>query len=224
MPVSPSTALRYQQLDPDVRLMMRVRNDDAGAFEELVQRYQNRLVQLLEQMAPRRDMAEDLAQDVFLRVYRARKTYEPGAKFSTWLFTIAGNVSSNAARSLGRRKEVMETDAPKPDPDANSAPLESMAVAKSAQMPARQLEGLERAEIVRLAMNELNERQRMALWLSRFEEMSYAEIAEVMKMSTQAVKSLLSRARVNLKQILEPYINKGTTVGSASGSEIADES
>ncbi|MEZ6092378.1 MAG: sigma-70 family RNA polymerase sigma factor, partial [Pirellulaceae bacterium] len=97
--------MRYQQVDPDVRLMIRVREDDAGAFEELVHRYQNRLVQLLEQLAPRRDMAEDLAQDVFLRIYRARKSYEPGAKFSTWLYTSAGNVAKNALRSSHRRRE-----------------------------------------------------------------------------------------------------------------------
>ena len=189
--------------------MIRVRDDDAAAFEELVNRYQNRLVQLLQHMAPRRDMAEDLAQDVFMRVFRARKRYEPGAKFSTWLFTIAGNVAKNAARSAGRRREVMETDSPRSLGEESPATLDVIALAASGQMPARQLEGLERAEIVRMAIEELSERQRMALWLSRFEEMSYAEIADVMNMSVQAVKSLLSRARVNLKQILEPYINQG---------------
>src|SRR6056297_2333152 len=108
--VSPSTALRYQQLDPDVRLMLRVRDDDAAAFEELVRRYQNRLVRLMEHMGPRRDQAEDLAQETMLRVFRARKRYQPGAKFSTWLFTIAGNVARNASRTMGRRREVSEID------------------------------------------------------------------------------------------------------------------
>ena len=199
--------------------MLRVRGDDAAAFEELVHRYQNRLVQLLEQMAPRRDMAEDLTQDVFMRVYRARKSYEPGAKFSTWLFTIAGNVAKNALRSAGRRREVMESDNTKRSVEDEPATLNTLAVAASGQMPTRQIEGLERAEIVRLAMQELSERQRMALWLSRFEEMSYVEIAEVMNMSTQAVKSLLSRARVNLKQILEPYIDRGVAPAAATGQE-----
>ena len=80
--------MRYQQSDPDVRLMLRVRDDDAGAFEELVRRYEARLVRLMYTIGPRADLAEDLAQETFMRVYRARKRYEAGAKFSTWLFTI----------------------------------------------------------------------------------------------------------------------------------------
>ena len=91
--------------------MLRVRDDDASAFAELMQRYEGRLVRLMHTIGPRHDLAEDLAQETFMRVFRARKTYEPGAKFSTWLFTIAGNVARNAARSLGRRKEVSEVDA-----------------------------------------------------------------------------------------------------------------
>ena len=106
MAISDSTAERFTAHDPDVRLMLRVRDDDAEAFEELVLRYQNRLVSLLAHLTGRRDMAEDLAQDVFLRIYRARKRYVPGSKFSTWLFTIAHNVASNAQRTLARRREV----------------------------------------------------------------------------------------------------------------------
>ena len=106
MAISDSTAERYTAHDPDVRLMLRVRDDDADAFEELMLRYQNRVVSLLAHITGRRDMAEDLAQDVFLRIYRARKRYIPGSKFSTWLFTIVHNVASNAQRTLSRRKEV----------------------------------------------------------------------------------------------------------------------
>lgn len=202
--------MRYQQSDPDVRLMLRVRDDDAGAFEELVRRYEARLVRLMYTIGPRADLAEDLAQETFMRVYRARKRYEAGAKFSTWLFTIAGNVARNAARSLGRRHEVSEIDAPRRD-DSPSGPqlLASTALEASGLMPARQVEGVERAEIVRAAVGSLSERQRMALMLSRFENMSYAEIAETMDLTTKAVKSLLSRARVNLREILQPYIDAG---------------
>ena len=103
MATSESAAQRYATLDPDVRLMLRVRDDDAAAFEELMLRYQNRLVTVLEHLMGERTQAEDLAQDVFLRVYRSRKTYVAGSKFSTWLFTIANNVASNALRSLARR-------------------------------------------------------------------------------------------------------------------------
>jgi RNA polymerase sigma-70 factor (ECF subfamily) len=190
--------------------MLRVRDDDASAFAELMRRYEARLVRLMHTIGPRHDMAEDLAQETFMRVFRARKTYEPGAKFSTWLFTIAGNVARNAIRSIGRRHEVSEVDAPRSE-DAPSGPqlLAATALEASGMMPARLVEGGERAEIVRAAVAALSERQRMALMLSRFENMSYLEIAETMGLTTKAVKSLLSRARVNLKEILQPYIQSG---------------
>ncbi len=202
--------MRYQQSDPDVRLMLRVRDDDAGAFEELVRRYEARLVRLMHTLGPSHELAEDLTQEVFLRVYRARKRYEPGAKFSTWLFTIAGNVARNSARTMSRRREVSEVDAPRSnDSPSNAQLLASTALEASGLMPTRLSEGSERAEIVRQAVESLSERQRMALMLSRFENMSYAEIAETMELTPKAVKSLLSRARVNLKEMLQPYIDSG---------------
>ena len=202
--------MRYQQSDPDVRLMLRVRDDDINAFTELMRKYQPRLVRLMHTIGPRHDMAEDLMQETFMRVYRARKRYEPGAKFSTWLFTIAANVARNAKRSAGRRREVNEIDAPKPS-DSPSGPqlLASTALEASGLMPARLAEGAERAEIVAAAINALSERQRMATMLHRYENMSYAEIAETMDSTTKAVKSLLSRARVNLHEILKSYIDAG---------------
>lgn len=202
--------MRYQQSDPDVRLMLRVREDDAGAFEELVRRYQSRLVRLLQHIGPRADLAEDLAQETFLRIYRARKRYEPGAKFSTWLFTIAGNVAKNAARANNRRQEVSEVDAPRgAEAPSGAQLLDATALEASGMMPARIVERTEREEVVRAAVATLGERQRMALILSRFENMNYVEIAETMGLTTKAVKSLLSRARVNLKEILQSYIDTG---------------
>ncbi|QDT06362.1 ECF RNA polymerase sigma-E factor [Rubripirellula lacrimiformis] len=190
--------------------MLRVRDDDAGAFAELVQRYEARLVRLMRTIGPRNDLAEDLAQETFMRVFRARKTYQPGAKFSTWLFTIAGNVARNSARSLGRRHEVNEVDAPRgPATESNAQLLASTALDASGMMPNRIAEGSERAMIVRAAVEGLSERQRMAMMLSRFENMSYVEIAETMDLTTKAVKSLLSRARVNLKESLQNYIENG---------------
>ena len=185
--------------------MMRVRDDDAGAFEELVRRYQDRLVRWFHHVGPGSAFAEDLTQDVFLRVYRSRGRYEAGAKFSTWLFTIAGNVARNAARSQNRRREIPEVDTGNADMSINL--VSSIALDASALMPTRIVEGEERAELVRRAVDALGERQKMALMLSRFENMSYAEIAEAMSMSTKAVKSLLSRARVNLKELLADYID-----------------
>ncbi len=208
MTVSDSTAQRYTLHDPDVRLMLKVRDDnDATAFEELMLRYQNRLLTILEHMVGDRSLAEDLTQDVFLRVYRARERYQPGAKFSTWLFTIANNVARNAKRTLSRRKEVRV--APDGSGPMAANPLEYMATAASGLMPTRQLDKAEMSQIVRLAMESLNERQRLAVLLSKFEAMSYIEIAETMDLSVQAVKSLLSRARNSLRQVLEPYFVEG---------------
>ena len=196
----------YVSTDPDVRLMLRVRDDDASAFEELVVRYQTRLITLLWRLIQDRDKAEELAQDVFLRVYRARSSYVPTAKFSTWLFTIAHNVASNALRSLARRREVNIT--PDSSDAATAKPLDNMASAPSGLMPTRQVAKAELAEVVRAAVDSLNERQRMALLLARFEHMSYAEIGETMELSVQAVKSLLSRARENLRILLGPYMRE----------------
>ena len=199
-------SLDYASTDPDVRLMLRVRNDDALAFEELVVRYQTRLITLLRSLVRDRDKAEELAQDVFLRVYRARGSYVPTAKFSTWLFTIAHNVANNALRSMARRREVNVT------PDSSDAltakPLDNMATAPSGLMPTRQVAKAELGEVVRAAVDSLNERQRMALLLAKFEHMSYVEIGATMDLSVQAVKSLLSRARENLRILLEPYMQE----------------
>jgi len=205
--ISDTTARRYELRDPDVRLMLQVRDDNAAAFEELMLRYQNRLVTVLEHLMGRREMAEDLAQDVFLRVYRARKTYVPGAKFSTWLFTIANNVASNALRSLSRRREV-HLDARDSGP-MGANPMDQLAVAASGQMPTRQLDNAEMRDVVQTAVQTLNDRQRMAVLLSKFEGMNYADIAETMDLSPQAIKSLLSRARVNLREVLQPYLERG---------------
>lgn len=203
--VSDSTAERYQQVDPEVRLMLRVRDGDVRAFEELVRRYQNRLLTLLQHLTASREQAEDLAQEVFLRLFRARKRYQAGARFCTFLFTIANNVASNAMRKQSRRREVQL----EPPGNGSSIPLEQMAVARSGFMPARQLDKAERAAFVRAAINQLSERQRMALLLCKFEGLSYAEIAQIMGLSEKAVKSLLARARHNLRVALEPYMTEG---------------
>ena len=201
------TAEMYRERDPDVRLMLQVRDDDAAAFEELMLRYQTRVITVLHHLTGKRDQAEDLAQDVFLRVYRARKTYVAGAKFSTWLFTIANNIGLNALRSRSRRKEInleaRESGA------FGMNPLEQMAQAASGLMPTRQLDKSEVRDMVNAAIESLSERQRMAVLLSKFEEMSYADIAETMGLTPTAIKSLLARARANLRELLEPYLQDG---------------
>lgn len=210
MSITQSTARRYELQDPDVRLMLLVRDDDAAAFEELMLRYQRRVITVLEHLVGQRDQAEDLAQDVFMRVYRSRKTYIPGSKFSTWLFTIVNNVASNARRSLARRKEVQINNPAGQSGPQSANPLDRLALESSGLMPTRQLDKTEMGSVVRQAVQSLNERQRMAVLLSKFEEMSYNDIAETMGMSVQAIKSLLSRARANLKIALQPYLQEGS--------------
>ena len=213
---SDSTVLRYTSEDPDVRLMLRVQQDDAAAFEELMLRYQNRVVSLMTHLTGKRDLAEDLTQDIFLRVYRSRRSYVPGSKFSTWLYTIAHNVASNSRRAMSRRKEINLVGQESGEVTGN--PLERTAMAASGLMPTRQLDKMELNSVVQLAISTLNERQRMAVLLNKFEHLGYEEIAEVMQLSPQAVKSLLSRARANLRDVLQPYLQQGTCILSPPGS------
>ena len=197
--------------DTNIRLMLAVQRDDASAFEELMFRFQGRVQSLFRHLLGNREAAEDLTQDVFLRVFRARKTYQPKAKFVTWLFTIANNVALNQLRSQQRKPETQFGG----DTNESERILDQAEaiVAGSEAMPARQLDKSELREMVHLAIESLNERQRMAVLLNRFEGMSYAEIADVMQLSPQAVKSLLCRAHIQLRNLLQRYVQKGIAVG-----------
>ncbi|MEM7810836.1 MAG: sigma-70 family RNA polymerase sigma factor [Planctomycetota bacterium] len=188
--------------DPDADRMLLVQAGDDEAFGELVDRYRDRLVAVFAPMVGSRDEAEDLAQEVFLRIYRARLNYKPTAKFSTYLFHIAQNVARNIRRSKGRRKEVAPRGGDEPDLTSSQA----IAKEKSALMPSRLLAKTELRGVVRDALEELNERQKLAVLLHRFEHMSYAEIGESMDLSVPAVKSLLCRARQVLREKLEGYV------------------
>jgi RNA polymerase sigma-70 factor (ECF subfamily) len=189
--------------DPDIRLMLLVRDDDTVAFADLVERFQHRLVAVMHHLVGSAEEAEDLAQEVFLRVYRTRKKYTPKAKFSTWLFTIANNLALNALRDRQRRPvlplEVRESGPLLGRPgDANAAARDDP--------PAHNLQQEELAAVIRSALDALNERQRVAIVLNKFEDMNYSDIADVMGLSTKAVKSLLSRARAKLRESLQGYI------------------
>jgi RNA polymerase sigma-70 factor (ECF subfamily) len=203
-----STALEQQleAKDPDVRLMLQVRDDVQGAFETLVERYQHRLLGVMVHLVGRVEEAEDLTQEVFLRIYRARKGYRPRAKFSTWLFTIANNLALNHLRGKGRNKTV-----PMGGVDTGSQPMvpaDERALAREGT-PSAQMRKVELSEVVREPLDVLGEDQTLAVLLKKFEEMSYAEIAEVMGRSEPAVKSLLARARTHLREHLEPYMKLG---------------
>ncbi len=190
--------------DPDVQLMMRAKTGDELAFAELVTTYQDRLIGIFGRMLNSQEEAEDLAQEVFMRIYRVRERYEPTARFSTWLFRIANNLASNSRRNVGRRREV-------PLNIRDSGPLgmrpeEKLVADKSSLMPTRQADRTEKQQVVHSALETLNDRQRMAILLHKFEQMSYADIGEAMEMKPAAVKSLLSRARENLRVKLEAYM------------------
>jgi RNA polymerase sigma-70 factor (ECF subfamily) len=193
--------------DPSTALMLRVRDGDAGAFEELVGLWQDRLVTLFRHHTGDHSTAEDLAQEVFLRVYRARAGYQPTAKFSTWIHTIANNVASDLRQRAYRRLErgvPMNVSA-----SQSGIGLEQIAVAASGQRPARLADRGELHDIVQRAIAGLGDNQRMAVLLAKFEECSYDEIAAAMGLSVPAVKSLLHRAREQLREALEPYEREG---------------
>ncbi|MDZ4686845.1 MAG: sigma-70 family RNA polymerase sigma factor [Planctomycetaceae bacterium] len=193
--------------DPEVQLMLRAKEGDDEAFTQLVAAYQDRLISIFFHIVGTQEAAEDLAQDVFLRIYRARHGYVATARFSTWLFRIANNLASNRRRDAGRRKEVAMPGGESGPLGANAA--EQLAMEKSALMPTRQLDKRELQTLVNRAMETLNDRQRLAVLLHKFEEMSYQDIADAMEMTPAAVKSLLSRARDNLRDVLEPYMQLG---------------
>jgi RNA polymerase sigma-70 factor (ECF subfamily) len=203
-----TTSGQYALRDPDVRLMLRVRADEPGAFAELVERYQHRLLGVMHHLCGHAAEAEDLAQEVFLRVYRSRKEYHPQAKFSTWLFTIANNLALNALRRR-QRKPTVQLEPHESGP-LGARPEENLVYDKG-PAPEHHLAYQELSAVVQKALAQLNERQRMAVVLNKFEDMSYQEIAAVLGITTKAVKSLLSRARTQLRDLLKGYVEMKDT-------------
>jgi len=211
------TSAQLALRDPDVRLMIGVRDNEPGAFEELVENYQHRLIGVLHHLVGNLSEAEELAQEAFLRVYRARAKYRARSKFSTWLFTIANNLALNALRSR-QRKPAVSLNLRDSGP-LGPRPAESLARDRANQ-PVQNIQQRELATIIQQAVEGLNERQRMAVVLNKFDDMNYAEIAEVMKLSTKAVKSLLNRARTNLRNALADYIYMdGQPIPEVSGTD-----
>ncbi|MDE2506239.1 MAG: sigma-70 family RNA polymerase sigma factor [Planctomycetota bacterium] len=188
--------------------MLQVRDDVQGAFEVLVERYQHRLVGLMYHMIGRMEEAEDLTQDVFLRIYKARKGYRPRAKFSTWIFTIANNLAMNHLRGKGRNP-ALSLGVGGDSTGSLAAATPAGRLTSREGTPSAQMRQVELSDVVREALDELGDDQKIAVLLNKFEGMSYAEIGDVMGRSEAAVKSLLARARNELRGRLEPYLKTG---------------
>ena len=183
--------------DPQVVLMLRVADGDADAFAELAQLYTPRVFGHFCRQLNDRAEAEDLTQEVFLRLYRSRLSYRPRASFSTWVYHIAQNVLRNALRTR-RRRPCVRLEVPGADEERL---LESI-LSDRGEAPWRPLERTELAGAVRTAVAELASRQRTAVELHQFEDCTYAEVAAEMDMSPKAAKSLLYRARNQLRDRL----------------------
>lgn len=187
-------------IDPDNALMKRVAKGDDEAFRLLFERHHRLAYSVIFRQLGVASIAEDLVQEAFLRVYRAAPKYEPTAKFSTWLYTVVTNLCLNYKRDMARDKLRLLSG--RSDDDANA--LENMAATEPDEQP---LDQQERAQRVQEAIAELPENQRMALILSRYEDKSYEEIAEIMGTTVAAIKSLNSRARETLKEKLARYMD-----------------
>ncbi len=195
----------------DVQLMLEAKAGNDASFEHLLQRYRTPLVNFLYRMVRDSATAEDLAQEVFLRVYRARHGYEASAKFTTWLFRIATNLALNRIRDT--RHQQMEISL-----DANSADDDAPAI----ELPARELRvdqyliEQDRTALIRRAVDALPQKQRIAVLLHKYEEMDYFEIAKVLDCSDAALKSLLFRAYETLRVQLAPLVGLAASPAPAT--------
>ncbi len=189
-------------LERDAQLMLRVKEGDQASFAELLERYRAPVIHFIYRMVQNQHVAEELAQDVFLRVYRARKGYEPSAKFTTWLFRIATHTALNAIRdSRGERglERLDEEESPLPHLPDPAATVEQRLVED-----ARLLE-------IRRAVQALPAKQRAAVLMHKYQEMEYAQIARVLGCSESAVKSLLFRAYETLRRKLAHLAVRAST-------------
>jgi RNA polymerase sigma-70 factor (ECF subfamily) len=187
--------------DPDIILMLEFQKGNKAAFEALMRKYYRSIYNFIYRFLGNKVSAEDLTQEVFIRVYRHGNTYRPDAKFQTWIYTIARNLSLNELRR-GKRK-MFSLDAMMTIKDRDvPVQLED----PSSENPYQLVEQKERAHLVQQAIRDLPDSQRMAVILRRYQGLPYEEIAKTMDCSVQAVKSLLNRAKENLKLRLVSFI------------------
>jgi len=191
--------------DPDAALMLRVKQGDTEAFTALVDKYKQPVMNLVYRMIRDLTEAEDIAQNVFVQVYKSAPRYQVSSKFSTWLFTIARNLCLNEIRRRSRHPaESMDA----PHPEQEDQPKHQFEDKKTFGPPDSILHG-ELEQKIEEGLAELPENQRTAILLCRQDELSYEEIAEVLGCSLSATKSLIHRGRETLKQKLKPYLRTG---------------
>lgn len=186
--------------DLDIELMRRVRDGDFAAFEQLVEIHQRSVIGTVAKMLGNPAEAEDIAQQVFIRVWKSASRYEPQARFTTWLFTIARNLVFNEVRRRQRKPTVSVQER---EETTHRVVEDTQAVS-----PGDELLRAEMEAAIDRAIEALPEKQRLAVVLRRYEEMPYEEIGAVLSMSVPAVKSLLFRARTQLKESLQKYLDQ----------------
>lgn len=182
----------------DHQLMERIAEGDESAFRELVETHQNMVVGTIAKMLGNPSEAEDISQQVFLRVWKHAKRYKPKAKFTTYLFTITRNLVFNETRRRKRRNEVSS--------DEREENSHQQIEDREQYRPDHELAQQELQHMVDKAIAALPEAQRLAVVMRRYEQLPYDEIAEVLELSLPAVKSLLFRARTTLKESLGQYL------------------
>ena len=190
--VNGSVAVVAAALDYDAELMLRVKDGDGASFGLLLEKHRSSVIHFLYRMVQDQSVAEELAQEVFLRVYRSRSSYEPTAKFTTWLFRIATHLALNALRD-GKNERFQERL------DAESEDLPIRQVSDSRPTVEQSMVYQARLEEVRRAIRMLPEKQRAAVLMHKYQDMEYAQIAKALKCSESAVKSLLFRAYETLR-------------------------
>jgi RNA polymerase sigma-70 factor (ECF subfamily) len=186
----------------DAEIMIRVRQGDDAGFNYLISKYQRQIVHFMFRMVRNQAVAEELAQEVFLRVYRSRETYRAEARFSTWLYRIATNLGVNHARDTKHERAAQNIYLDAPDPETGSTPD----VADNTPTVEQDLVRDERLKAIRERVMELPERQRTAVLMHKYQEMDYKQIGEVLKLSESATKSLLFRAYQSLRESLKDFV------------------
>ena len=189
-------------MDSDIELMLRTKSGDDSAFSELMRRHYKGVVNYIYRFTNTRDNSEDLAQEVFLRIYRSAKQYRPEAKFSTWLYKIATNVSLTHVK---RRNNNLSLD----EISEKSGEVGDDAL----EIPDDIIYRKEIKDVIFQAMESLPEREKIAIMLCKYEGLSYEEVSEVLECTVGAVKAYVYRGRMKLIDRLKPFLTEGGDYG-----------